>query len=532
MSGAIIPVYRWFITKDGQSAPGAKLYTYLSGTDTPWPVYADAALTSARTQPVEADADGVFPIMYLDDVAYRVLITDANGATIYPATDNIYDFGQITPQNVDVSGTAGETMTAGQAAYLSDGSGGLTAGRWYKADADNDYASIDPPAIGMVVANVTGGESGTFRTRGRITGLSGLVAGATYYLSATAGSLTSTAPANARVMGQADSTTSLIVTGSDANPDQASSSSAFGLSAAVSSNNLTLALTTASGSTPTAMDGVVLTFRDATVSTGTVTSVTVSAATTVVIPDTATLGTSNNVPFRYWVVAFNDAGTVRLGVINCAGSGTIYPLSGWGIASSTTIGTGADSAQVFYSGTGVTSKAYTVIGYVTYESGLATAGTYGSAPTRVQPYDVTVPLPGRAVQEVNVGYSTETTNSTNVAADTGLTASVTPTSAANRVRVDVHQAGCDKAAGDAASGITVRLLRGATQLSVIVAAGGFTNSSLRNSFGTCSTSVLDAPGSSSAVTYKTTFFNVTNAASVTVQSNSAESRMTLTEVMG
>ena len=60
---------------------------------------------------------------------------------------------------------------------------------------------------------ITSGTSGTFRIGGEVTGLS-LVAGTDYYIG-TAGALTSTPPVNARYMGRANSSTSLIV---EANP--------------------------------------------------------------------------------------------------------------------------------------------------------------------------------------------------------------------------------------------------------------------------------------------------------------------------
>ena len=531
--GALTPITRWVILDGSTPSAGAKLYTYASGGNTPLATYSDADLdiSHVHANPVVADADGVLPVIYLQPLAYRFLITDANGVTIFPAQDGVYDFGQLNGAlAVNVSLTAGVTFAAGECGYISDGSGALNAGQAYLADADLTYASTEPTIV-MATAAVTSGTVGTFRLIGAVT-TSGLAAGSSYYVSATAGALTTSAPANARLVGVASSTTQLVMT---ANPPPADAYDppqlGWGLSASAAGNALTIALTAADGTTPSTAEPVSLPFRSATVGTGAISTITVTAAETVVIPDTATLATSNNVAFRYWIVAFNDAGAVRLGVINCTTSTSIYPLAGWGIASSTTISTGADSAQVFYSDAGVTSKAYIVLGYVTYESGLATAGTYASAPTRVQVYTPDIALPGRPVQMVTASYAVETTNSTNVAADTGLTASITPTSAANRVLAEVHQAGCDKAAGDAASGVTVVLLRGATTLSTIVTAGGFTNSSLRNVIGTCSSVVLDAPGVATATTYKTTFVNVTNAASVTVQSASAESRILLTELM-
>jgi hypothetical protein len=55
------------------------------------------------------------------------------------------------------------------------------------------------------------GDSTTVRRMGRLTGISGLTAGLTYYVSATAGAITSTAPSNTRRVGVADTTSSLVV---------------------------------------------------------------------------------------------------------------------------------------------------------------------------------------------------------------------------------------------------------------------------------------------------------------------------------
>jgi hypothetical protein len=94
--GALAPLIRYVVMgTDGQPSAGAKAYFYLSGTSTPQNVYSDAALTTPRSNPVEADADGVLPPIYFAAVNYRVLITDANGVTIYPATDNVFDFAQL-----------------------------------------------------------------------------------------------------------------------------------------------------------------------------------------------------------------------------------------------------------------------------------------------------------------------------------------------------------------------------------------------------------------------------------------------------
>lgn len=94
-AGSILPVYRWLVTNDGVFVPGAKAYFYASGTSTPQAVYTNAALSVAHAQPVVADAEGVLPVIYLSAVSYRVFITDAAGATIFPAQDDIYSLADV-----------------------------------------------------------------------------------------------------------------------------------------------------------------------------------------------------------------------------------------------------------------------------------------------------------------------------------------------------------------------------------------------------------------------------------------------------
>jgi hypothetical protein len=89
MAGALTPITRWLLTNDGVFSPGAKLYTYASGTSTPLAAYTDAALAVPHANPIVADAEGVLPVVFLGAAAYRFLVTDAAGATIFPAQDDI-----------------------------------------------------------------------------------------------------------------------------------------------------------------------------------------------------------------------------------------------------------------------------------------------------------------------------------------------------------------------------------------------------------------------------------------------------------
>jgi hypothetical protein len=139
---------------------------------------------------------------------------------------------------------------------------------------------------------------------------------------------------------------------------------------------------------------------------------------------------------------------------------------------------------------------------------------------------------GSVLQVVNVAYSTAASRSSNVYADTGLSASITPTSATSKILVMVSHNGCRKDSNN--TNLQVILLRGSTQISGIDGAGGFTNSTATNDFGGISISYLDSPATTSSTTYKTQFRSEGNNATVYVNnvngSGSTNSTMTLMEI--
>jgi hypothetical protein len=137
---------------------------------------------------------------------------------------------------------------------------------------------------------------------------------------------------------------------------------------------------------------------------------------------------------------------------------------------------------------------------------------------------------GSVLQVVNATYSTETANSTSTYADTGLTASITPSSSSSKILVLVSQAGVGKSNDDSANGCTVNLLRSSTQLIEFVIGGGRTVSATYNLGLNATACYLDNPSTTSSTTYKTQFKNFTNAAAVYVQGNNATSTLTLMEI--
>jgi hypothetical protein len=219
----------------------------------------------------------------------------------------------------------------------------------------------------------------------------------------------------------------------------------------VAANALTVAVKTKAGADPSATDPVHIVFRNATAATGDYSVVTLTAATSVVVSSGSTLGTASSVPFRVWVVGFNDAGTFRLGVINCVVGGSsptqIFALDEFNVKSSTAEGGsgGADSAAVFYTGTAVTSKAFRILGYMEWSSGLGTAGTWSAVPTLVQLFGPGIKKPGDIVQTMRTATGAAATGTTvvpiddtipqNTEGDQYMSQAITPASPANVLAV-------------------------------------------------------------------------------------------------
>jgi hypothetical protein len=137
---------------------------------------------------------------------------------------------------------------------------------------------------------------------------------------------------------------------------------------------------------------------------------------------------------------------------------------------------------------------------------------------------------GSVLQVVSATTSTNASNSTNVLADTGLTASITPSSASNKVLVIVSQNGCRKESGNALSRVFVQLQRNGTGIGDFAGSSAYTGVNEINDIGSVSASILDSPATTSAITYKTRFRNGANAAQVSVQTDSEVSTITLMEI--
>jgi hypothetical protein len=141
------------------------------------------------------------------------------------------------------------------------------------------------------------------------------------------------------------------------------------IDAAVAANALTITI-----------NPVTLDFRSTTLTDGTPVTITLASAATVVVPNTATLGTVNASSARLAVIAINNAGTIEAAVVNLAGGNLLDETN---LLTTTAVSTASDSANVVYSTSARSNVAYRVVGFIDITE--ASAGVWATAPTVVQP---------------------------------------------------------------------------------------------------------------------------------------------------
>ena len=142
------------------------------------------------------------------------------------------------------------------------------------------------------------------------------------------------------------------------------------------------------------------------------------------------------------------------------------------------------------------------------------------------------PAGGKLLQVVSATTNTSVTNTTDTAADTGLSATITPTLATSKILVIISQAiECDVSSGNTGTEInaTVELFRGATSIwqanRALMTSDGTTTSHFVGAH--ISITCYDSPATTSATTYKTQFKRY-NGATRAIAQWATEMRSTIT----
>ena len=274
------------------------------------------------------------------------------------------------------------------------------------------------------------------------------------------------------------------------------------LSVSAAASALTVALKDASGSDPSAGSPCAINFRSATGTTGTVSTLSVTSATSLVISSGSTLGVTSSTAFRIWIVGFDDAGTFRLGAINCSTASStgarIYALQeGIPVSSTAEGGAGAaDSAGVFYTGTAVTSKAFRILGYLEWSLTGLTAGTWTTTNLLyVQAFGPGIYKPGDVIQRNLNSTVVETSTTSSTYQTTNAAAGITLTSAANLVRVSMG--GLTRNSNSSNTTTILSMFRDSTQIGS--SQQFFSGSGVATAY--LSDEWIDKPNSTSLITY-------------------------------
>jgi hypothetical protein len=100
------------LTSTGRLGAGYKLYFYTTGTSTPLNTYSDSGLSVPNSNPVIADANGLFDDIFLANSPYKVVLKDADGVEQWSADPVTTPVGEIGFPVPIASGGTGQTTAA------------------------------------------------------------------------------------------------------------------------------------------------------------------------------------------------------------------------------------------------------------------------------------------------------------------------------------------------------------------------------------------------------------------------------------
>lgn len=298
-----------------------------------------------------------------------------------------------------------------------------------------------------------------------------------------------------------------------------------------SANALTCALKAANtGGNPSALAPIYVPFRDTTTALGDPVWRTITAAVTFTVSGGNTMGCASGAPCRLWITLIDNGGTILLGLSNQQSATAIFPLNE-GVLQTTGAGTGGGSTAgtIFTSVAAVSTKAVRIIGYVEWTT-LATAGNW-TTPNFVQLFGPGVPRPGAVVQTVLNLTTTQGSTASGTFANlaSGQSLAITPTSAANFVRVSFFGT-----IGNASSSANnLRVVRTVSAVTTAIGAPIYANVVTGSSGYPISDVIYDLPAATSAATYN--FQGVTGAGTLLYPFSGGASNgstLILEEIMG
>ena len=215
-----------------------------------------------------------------------------------------------------------------------------------------------------------------------------------------------------------------------------------GLSVTTPSNTLVIQLVGNDGLTLATNNTCSISFRDPSLSSNALYWRNVQAPITLTLPAGTTLGVSGTIPYRVWIAAFDNGGTVVLGAyqsIYLMGTSTplIWPV---GPDVNNPMNTSAASPAVTTGATWVTpaaltGKPYTILGFLEFPQWPGTAGNWSAAPTRIQMAGPGTHMPGERVGFRYLSSSGGSTTATSATVVPGCTMAFTKAFTGNLLHV-------------------------------------------------------------------------------------------------
>lgn len=383
---------------NGIPATGAKVFTYVAGSSTKQTTYTDEAGLVAQANPIILNSRGEpnSPIWLTEGLSYKFVFapsTDTDPPTSPIRTiddiEGINDSSTTVDQWVQ-SGLTPTFVSATQFTLPGDQTSAFHVNRRLKllVTAGTVYGYISVSAFAALTTVTVVLDLGVLDS-----GLSNVQLGlitpnnTSLFLMQTA-NIANQAVTNAKLSDSYinDLTAVTFNYGNDYaaiadGSDSGNKKKAFISSSTIQSLTATAATVDGFSMTIT-LNPTTLDFRSDTLGDGTVTTINIPSAISVVVSNGSTMGAVNAVQNRLAVLAINNAGTVELAVTNLSGGVNLDETSR---ISTSAIGGGvADSANVVYSTTARTNVAYRVVGLV--ESTQASAGAWVTAPSRIQGY--------------------------------------------------------------------------------------------------------------------------------------------------
>ena len=331
-----------FFDNNGTILSGGKLYTYSAGTTTPLITYTSSSGAVANTNPIILDSAGRVPYEIWIDTTFtaKFILRDSTDVLI-GTWDNIPSYAS----SLNLTGTNNAV-----AYFNSVGT--------FTSSSNMTFDGSNLTVAGGITAGSNVAITGNISTTGTAT-FTGLI-------SSTAG-ISSSTPAVTQSAG--DNSTKIATTAFVANTSSKAKIQPLTVSN-ITGGGFTLNLA------PTTLD-----FRDITLGSGTVTTITNSSTIDITISGAATLGTTSGQLARIAVLAIYNStiGTSALAVVNIAGG---LQLDETNVFSSTTaVSSGTSSTVVYSKVASANPVVYRVVGFVDATN---TGGSWGAGPTLVQ----------------------------------------------------------------------------------------------------------------------------------------------------